>query len=77
MKKANLILLAAAFSLLAVSPPALAKKYLTPDDRDAVHDAIKELRDQIKEIRKLNGPHDPQIDILRDQIKNIRASGHV
>ncbi len=77
MKKANLILVAAAFSLLAVSPPALAKKYPTPEDRDAVHDAIKELKDQIKEIRKEFGPHDPQIDELRDKIKDIRASGHV
>jgi hypothetical protein len=76
MKKANLILLAAAFSLLAVSPPALAKKYATPDDRDAVKDAIKVIKEEIKDLRKQN-PHDPTIDDLKQQIKDIRASGHV
>ncbi len=81
MKKASFILLAAAFAFLASS--ALAK-YESPEARKEAHDAIKALRQQIKDLPECNAPNQPSDpackaakDLLKDQIKDIRASAHV
>jgi hypothetical protein len=80
MKKASFILLAAAFAFLASS--ALAK-YDSPEERQATHDEIKALREQIKDLPSCNDPNKPssptckaEKDALKAQIANIRASAH-
>lgn len=68
MKKLGFMLLAAIVSLLAFSPPTLAK----PDpDKEAFKDEIRALKKQIQQTHDKQERKD-----LRDEIKAIRASFH-